>query len=138
MRVSSSVRPVGGCAVSMARLVVTSSLWRAARRAGGARLRGVSTVVNVLVGRYRRDGESALEPLSRRSPQEPAPGAGARSRSSSSKLRKGLAEQGLAAGAETIAYHLRRRHGDAPAVSTIWRELVVDPGRDDQRQAKGA
>jgi hypothetical protein len=34
-----------------------------------------------------------------------------------------LTDEGLDAGAHTIAYHLGRRHGTAPAVSTIWRVL---------------
>jgi len=40
-------------------------------------------------------------------------------------LRKDLADQGLDAGAHTIAYHLTRRHGEGsvPSVSTIWRVL---------------
>jgi len=39
------------------------------------------------------------------------------------ELRKHLDERGLDAGAHTIAFHLERRHGHVPAVSTIWRVL---------------
>jgi transposase InsO family protein len=35
-----------------------------------------------------------------------------------------LADQGLDAGAHTIAFHLERRHGSSPAPSTIWRILT--------------
>ncbi len=41
------------------------------------------------------------------------------------ELRKELDDQGLDAGAHTIAVHLARRHGEAavPSVATIWRIL---------------
>jgi transposase InsO family protein len=39
------------------------------------------------------------------------------------ELRKHLTDQGLDAGAHTIAFHLQQRHGRAPAPSTIWRIL---------------
>jgi len=39
-------------------------------------------------------------------------------------LRKALADQGLDAGAHTIAHHLRELHGASPAPSTIWRILT--------------
>jgi transposase InsO family protein len=39
-------------------------------------------------------------------------------------LRKSLADQGLDAGAQTIAHHLRAVDGHAPSASTIWRILV--------------
>jgi len=38
-------------------------------------------------------------------------------------LRKTLVEQGLDAGAHTIAFHLHQRHGSAPSPATIWRIL---------------
>ncbi|MGO9583872.1 MAG: hypothetical protein ACLP36_13845 [Acidimicrobiales bacterium] len=43
------------------------------------------------------------------------------------ELRKFLAEEGLDAGASTIAYHLAERHGQAASASTIWRVLLL-PG----------
>jgi transposase InsO family protein len=39
------------------------------------------------------------------------------------ELRKHLAEEGLDAGAHTIAYHLTERRGMCPSVATIWRIL---------------
>jgi transposase InsO family protein len=39
------------------------------------------------------------------------------------ELRKHLADQGLDAGAHTIAYHLHQLHGASPAPATIWRIL---------------
>ncbi len=38
-------------------------------------------------------------------------------------LRKQLTEEGLDAGAQTIHWHLERRHGQAPSLSTIMRVL---------------
>jgi len=39
------------------------------------------------------------------------------------ELRKALAEQGLDAGAHTIAFHLAKRRAAVPSVATIWRIL---------------
>jgi len=39
------------------------------------------------------------------------------------ELRKALADQGLDAGAHTIAFHLAQRRGAVPSVATIWRIL---------------
>ena len=39
-------------------------------------------------------------------------------------IRKQLDQAGHDSGAQTIAFHLERRHGHTPAVSTIWRVLV--------------
>ena len=67
-------------------------------------------------------GEAGLAPRSRRPRTSPrrTPEALA---DEVVELRKHLAEQGLDAGAHTIAYHLAQRHGSAPAPSTIWRIL---------------
>ena len=46
-----------------------------------------------------------------------------RSRTRSWALRKQLSEAGHDAGAETIAWHLRRHSGSAPSVATVWRVL---------------
>ena len=69
-----------------------------------------------------RPGEAGLQPRSRRPRGSPH-------RISEDleeeivELRKHLAEEGLDAGAHTISFHLERRLGAAPAVSTIWRVL---------------
>ena len=40
------------------------------------------------------------------------------------ELRKALSDQGLDAGAHTIAFHRGQRHEAVPAVATIWRILT--------------
>jgi transposase InsO family protein len=75
-----------------------------------------------LLRRFDAQGEAGLEPRSRRPRSSPH-------RTSSEleeeilRLRKDLADQGLDAGAHTIAYHLGQRHDTAPSVATIWRIL---------------
>ena len=109
--------------MSLARLVVT------AVRVEG---RPISTVardyhlsrrwIHELLRRYDTEGEPGLQPRSRRpraSPQR-TPDA---IQDEIVALRKHLTEQGLDAGACTIAFHLRQRHGHAPAPATIWRVL---------------
>jgi transposase InsO family protein len=79
--------------------------------------------VHELVKRYEAGGEAALEPRSRRPLSSPhhVPIA---LEDEIVELRKALSEQGLDAGAHTIAFHLDRRHGASPAPSTIWRVLT--------------
>lgn len=70
----------------------------------------------------RRGGSGAGTPSRRplRSPHQVSP----QLEDEIVELRKALSEQGLDAGAHTIAFHLtNRRGGSAPAVSTIWRVL---------------
>src|SRR5205085_668951 len=76
-----------------------------------------------LLARYREHGEEGLRPQSRRPQSSPT-----RVRPALEEeivaLRKSLADQGLDAGAQTIHYHLGRRHRKAvPSVATIWRVL---------------
>ena len=109
--------------MSLARLVVTAVLVEGRPKAAVARDYGVSRRwVHELVRRFLADGEAGLEPRSRRPRTSPhrVPEA---SEQEIVELRKHLADQGLDAGAHTIAVHLERRHGNAPAVSTIWRVL---------------
>jgi transposase InsO family protein len=88
-----------------------------------ARAHGVSkSWVGKLVARYRHGGDEALAPRSRaahriphRTPDE--------LEDEIVGLRKELLELGVDAGAQTIAYHLGRRHDRVPSVSTIWRVL---------------
>jgi transposase InsO family protein len=75
-----------------------------------------------LLRRYRLEGEGGLTPRSKRphtSPRAIAP----RWENEIVELRKELLGFGTDAGAETIRYHLERRHGEVPSVSTIWRVL---------------
>jgi transposase InsO family protein len=78
--------------------------------------------VHELIRRYDAQGEAGLEPRSRRprrSKHQTSPAV----EDEIVKLRKALSEEGLDAGAHTIAFHLHRRHGSSPAPSTIWRIL---------------
>ena len=109
--------------MSLARLVVTAVRVEGRPKAVVARDYGVSRRwVHELVSRFDAEGEVGLEPRSRRPRASPhrVPDA---LEDEIVELRKSLAEQGLDAGAHTIAFHLHRRHGRAPAVSTIWRVL---------------
>jgi transposase InsO family protein len=76
-----------------------------------------------LLKRYRLEGPAGLEARSRRPHRSPS-----RVRDGYEDeivtLRKELVDLGVDAGAETIRYHLEKRHSDAvPSTSTIWRVL---------------
>jgi transposase InsO family protein len=109
--------------MSMARLVVTAVKVEGRSKSEVARDYGVSRRwVHELVRRYEAEGEKGLEPRlrrPRRSPQQTSAGI----EDEIVEIRKDLTEEGLDAGAHTIAFHLYRRHGTAPAPSTIWRIL---------------
>ncbi len=93
----------------MARLVVTAVVVEGRSRSAVARDYGVSRRwVQRLVGRYLAEGDAAFEARSRRplsSPNKTAP----ELEDEIVALRKSLEEEGLDAGAATIAYHLGRR-----------------------------
>jgi transposase len=107
----------------LARLVVTAVRVQGRSKSEVARDYQVSRRwVHELVKRFDAEGEAGLAPGSRRpwtspqrTPQAPC--------EEVILLRKTLTDQGLDAGAHTIAYHLTQRHGGAPAPSTIWRIL---------------
>ena len=109
--------------MSLARLVVTAVVELGRSKTEVARDYGVSRRwVHELVRRYEAEGEAGIEPRSRRplmSPRQTPPSL----EEEIVELRKHLAEQGLDAGAHTICFHLERRHGSAPAPSTVWRIL---------------
>jgi transposase InsO family protein len=75
-----------------------------------------------LLGRYRADGDAGLIPRSRRPKHSPT-AIGSELEDEIVLLRKQLGEEGLDAGAQTIGWHLERRHGTAPSHSTIMRIL---------------
>ena len=109
--------------MSIARLVVTAVKVEGRPKAAVARDYGVSRRwVHELVRRFEAEGEAGLEPRSRRPRASP-------SRTPEAiedeivVLRKALADQGLDAGAYTIAYHLKQLHGTSPSPATIWRIL---------------
>jgi transposase InsO family protein len=109
--------------MSLARLVVTAVRIEGRSKAEVSRDYGVSTRwVYELVQRFDTEGEAGLEPRSRRpctSPQQTP----IQVEEEIVELRKALADEGLDAGAHTIAYHLTKRLGSAPSVATIWRVL---------------
>ena len=75
-----------------------------------------------LLARYRAEGDAGLIPRSRRPKRSP----NALSHSLENEivlLRKQLSEDGLDAGAQTIHWHLTRRHPTVPSVSSIMRVL---------------
>jgi transposase InsO family protein len=109
--------------MSLARLVVTAVRVEGRSKSVVARDYGVSRRwVHELVTRFDADGEAGLVPRSRR-PQTSPQRTPERVEQEIVELRKALAEQGLDAGAHTIAYHLTQRGGSAPAPATIWRIL---------------
>jgi transposase InsO family protein len=75
-----------------------------------------------LLARYRAEGEAGLASRSRRPHSSPSR-LGAEVEEEIVLLRKQLVEEGLDGGAVTIHWHLSRRHGVVPSVSTIWRVL---------------
>ena len=109
--------------MGMAQLVVTAVLVEGRSKSEVARTYGVSRRwVITLVQRFLAEGEPGLEPRSRR--PRSSPGRTAQSvEDEIIALRKDLDRAGHEAGAATIAAHLQQRHGQAPAVSTIWRIL---------------
>ena len=89
-----------------------------------ARAYGVSQGwISRLVARYRVEGATAFEPRSRRPHRSPTV-LSAESVELIVRLRKQLAEQGLDAGPDTIAWHLAQHHGRTVSVATISRYLV--------------
>src|SRR5947207_1014262 len=109
--------------MSLGRLVVTAVKELGQSQAEVAREYKVSRRwVHELLRWFEAEGESGLRPRSRRparSPQQTP----AEVEDEIVELRKTLTEQGLDAGAHTIAFHLSCRRGSSPAPSTIWRIL---------------
>jgi transposase InsO family protein len=80
-----------------------------------------------LIARYRQGGEEGLRPQSKR-PQSSPSRVSAAVEEEIVALRKELTDLGVDAGAQTIHYHLARRHRRhkrlVPSVATIWRVLA--------------
>ncbi|MGH9013795.1 MAG: IS481 family transposase [Acidimicrobiia bacterium] len=107
----------------MARLVVTAVLVEGRSKSGVARDYDVSRRwVITLVQRFLAEGDAGLEPRSRRPRSSPHRVSEA-VEDEVVELRKELRDLGHDDGAQTIAFHLEKRHGHSPAVSTIWRIL---------------
>jgi transposase InsO family protein len=110
--------------MSLARLVVTAVRFEGRSKSEVARDYRVSRRwVQTLCERYDAEGEAGLEPRSR-SPRASPHRTPQATQDQIVELRKGLSDQGLDAGAHTIAYHLEKRHGAVPSVATIWRILT--------------
>ena len=102
----------------MPQLIVTAVLVEGRSKSEAARDYGVSRRwVITVVQRFLAEGETGLQPRSRRPHRQPT-------RTASTvedeivEIRKDLDKHGHEAGAATIAFHLRQRHGHGPAVST--------------------
>jgi transposase InsO family protein len=109
--------------MSMARLVIAAVMVEGRSKSEVARDYRVSRRwVQTLVARYELEGDAAFEARSRR-PRSSPQRTPVEVENEIVELRKHLAEEGLDAGAATIAVHLERRHGYTSAVSTIWRVL---------------
>src|SRR5712691_8473231 len=110
--------------MSKARIVITAVVTEGRSQGEVARAYGVSQGwVSRLVARYRAEGEAAFEPRSRR--PETSPNAiSAETAELIVRLRKELAGQGLDAGPQTIAWHLRHHHRVAVSPATISRYLA--------------
>ena len=105
--------------------MITAVIVEGRSQGEAARAYGVSQGwVSRLVARYRAEGEAAFEPRSRRPKTSPT----ATSASTVElivRLRKRLSEQGLDAGPDTIAWHLRQHHQLAVSRATISRILTA-------------
>jgi transposase InsO family protein len=109
--------------MSKARLVITAVTIEKRPVSEVAKSYGVArSWVCTLLDRYRAEGDAAFEPRSRRpktSPNVTAPG----TVELITRLRKELAEQGLDAGPQTIAWHLEHDHQLRVSPTTVSRYL---------------
>ena len=109
--------------MSKARLVITAVIIEGRPQAEVARDYGVSKGwVSKLVARYRDEGDTALEPRSRRPHTSPTALA-ADTVALIIEIRNGLVDNGLDAGSETIAWHLEHHHQILVSTSSIHRHL---------------
>jgi transposase InsO family protein len=109
--------------VSKARLVITAVVVEGRRPAEVAVCYRVArSWVYELVARYREEGEAAFEPRSRRPKTSPT-AMPAGTVDLIVELRKQLAEVGLDAGPDTIAWHLQHHHQLRVSAATISRYL---------------
>ena len=109
--------------MSKARLVITAVVVEGRSQSEVAREYWVSQGwISRLVARYRREGEAAFEPRSRRPHTNPTrlPQATV---DLIIALRAELAGKGLDDGAQTIAWHLQHHHGLEVSVASIHRHL---------------
>jgi transposase InsO family protein len=111
--------------MSKARLVITALFVDRQTPAEVAARYGVHRAwVYKLKARYEAEGDTALEPRSRRPKTSPA-AVGSDVVALIVRVRKQLVEAGLDAGPETIAWHLHHHHAHRVSRSTISRHLVA-------------
>ena len=111
--------------MSRAKLVIAAVTKQGLSQAEAARTYGVSeSTVSRWMARFRAEGEAAYTPRSRR-PQLSPGATRADVVDLIVRLRKQLAEDGLDAGPETIAWHLEQHHGHRVSRSTISRHLTT-------------
>ncbi|HUI02571.1 MAG TPA: IS481 family transposase [Acidimicrobiales bacterium] len=109
--------------MDLGRFLVESHLKEGRSVAELARAHGVSRGwIYKLLARHRREGWSGVEPRSRRPHRSPTRIADLYE-DEIVTLRKELTDAGFDAGAQTIHFHLAKRHRHVPSVSTIWRVL---------------
>ena len=110
--------------MSRARLVITAVTVEGRRPAEvAATYRVARSWVYELLARHRAEGETALEPKSRRPHTNPT-AIGQATVDAIVRLRKQLSEDGLDAGPDTIAWHLQHHHQVTVSTSTIARTLT--------------
>ncbi|UGB43860.1 IS481 family transposase [Nocardioides sp. cx-173] len=110
---------------SKARLVITALFVDNQTPAEVAARYGVHRAwVYKLKARYEAEGDTALEPRSRR-PKTSPNALAAELVDLIARIRKELTEAGLDAGPETIAWHLEHQHGHRVSRSTISRHLTA-------------
>jgi transposase InsO family protein len=108
----------------MARLVITAVVVEGRSKSEVARDYGLSRRwVQKLVARYVAEGDAAFEARSRR-PKSSPQRTGEALEDEIVACRKRLLDQGLDAGAATIAFELTAAGRDVPSISTIWRVLT--------------
>ena len=109
--------------MSKARLVITAVVVEGRSQSEVARAYGVSqSWISRLVSRFRREGEAAFEPRSRRPDHSPTtiPQATV---DLICQLRRDLTSQGLDAGPDTIAWHLAQHHRISVSTASVSRYL---------------
>ena len=117
--------------MSKARLVITAVEIEGRTVADVAAAYGVSrSWIYELLARYRAEGDTAFEPRSRRPKTSPT-AISDRTIELIIELRKNLANAGLDAGPDTIAWHLEHHHQTKVSIATVSRTLtrqgLVDP-----------
>ncbi len=109
--------------MGLGRYVVDAVLLEGQSPGDLARRHGISrSWVYRLLTRYREGGYPALEPGSRR-PHSCSHQVDPETQATILRLRQGLIDAGLDAGAQTIAHHLTPLVPKVPSVATIWRIL---------------